>query len=90
MAANQEQCNCTNCGPLSSEVVCMTFAQTASRFNEQAASNSAMAISNGTHLQHAYNTQSQQQLESTNNSRLVSDILLAIAAGRQPVQLPTG
>lgn len=87
--ADESKCECNSCSQINVDVICQTFAQTASRFNEQASANSAMAISNGTHLQHSYNTQSQQQLESTNNSRLVSDILLAVAAGRQPAQLPT-
>jgi len=86
--AAQEPCTCASCAPVNTEVICQTMAQSAMRFNEGSNQSASMSISNGIHLQHQYNTQAQQALESTNNSRLISDVLLALAAGRNIPNTP--
>lgn len=82
--AEREPCTCQSCNPVNTEVICETMAQGMARFNEASNQNASMSISNGIHLQHAYNTQAQQQLESTNASRASSDAVILAALNKIP------
>ena len=66
---SREPCSCNPCGEINDNVVCQTFAQSASRFNEASNQAAAMAINNQQNLQNMYNAKAQQTLEKGSGER---------------------
>lgn len=86
---DESKCGCNPCSQINTDVICQNFSQTAMRYNDGSSTAALNAINANQHLTNQFTAQAQQQLESTNNSRMVSDILLALAAGRNVPNVPT-